>query len=210
MKLRADAQGCFRTACATCPYIFLQTGEFENGLLGPKNLRRGASWLHPELVDTLLSTLEETVAIVWLRGAAIRGVACFRSSNIIHTTANISLVAPHQRLITYNCTFAAGDCCSKSMTRNCSTSVAEHGIMAGFVDLGIGEGDAHTGLSKDPAMTANNAFIDFLSLMDASVVIRTGSSFSGTVVNIKGLKCENARSTAKARPRLVICLPIDC
>lgn len=96
------------------------------------------------------------------------------------------------------------------MTRNCSTSAAGHGIVAGFVDLGIGEGDAHTGLSRDPATTANNAFIDYLSLMDASMVIRTGSSFSGTIVTIKGLKCKKAKSTAKARPGLDICLPTEC
>ncbi len=100
--------------------------------------------------------------------------------------------------------------CSKSMTRNFSASLAEHGIMAGFVDLGIAESDAHTNFSKDPATTATNAFIDFLSLMDASIIVRTGSSFSGTVATIKRLKCEGVQPHVQGSPDLFICFPRVC
>jgi len=82
--------------------------------------------------------------------------------------------------------------------------------MAGYVDLGIAETDAHTSFSKDPATTASNAFLDFLFLMDAFIIVRTSSSFSGTVATIKGLECTNAKSQVKGIPNLSICFEKHC
>eukprot|EP00752_Nemacystus_decipiens_P012206 g10821.t1 len=80
---------------------------------------------------------------------------------------------------------------SKEMARNCSIDVTEWGGLPGFVDLGIAAEDSHTQFSKNPNTTAINAFIDYLYLMDADVIVRTGSSFSGTVANVKGMKCHH-------------------
>ena len=108
---------------------------------------------------------------------------------------------------------------SKGMTRNCSTSVVQQGKTAGFVDLGIAEGDSQTGFGKDPTTTAMNAFIHYFALMDASVIITTYyasvieatySSFSGTVAMLKGLKCQEAQTHVSGCPSLRICIPSGC
>lgn len=97
------------------------------------------------------------------------------------------------------------------MVRNCSVGAAEHSLLTGSVDLGVSESDAHTEFSKDPETAALNAFIDFLSLMDASILVRTGSSFSGMIVAIKGLKCHGALPGVDLPVRdLFVCLPTAC
>ncbi|CAN0267678.1 unnamed protein product, partial [Hapterophycus canaliculatus] len=73
---------------------------------------------------------------------------------------------------------------SKSMSRNCTSAAANSMVRAGTVDLGIADSDAHTTFSKDPKLSAVSAFIDYLFLMDAAMIVRTKSSFSGTVAKI--------------------------
>lgn len=93
-------------------------------------------------------------------------------------------------------TYANVLCCpaffSKEMTSNCSAYLAEQGFLPGFIDIGtIGE-EVHTAFSKDPEAAAAIAFTDFLHLMDADIIVRSASSFSGTVVAIKGMNCREA------------------
>lgn len=86
---------------------------------------------------------------------------------------------------------------------------ADDGVEASFVDLGLQASDMHTGHSSRANVAALNAFLDFLLLLDATVIVRTGSSFSGTVCVIKGLKC--IRSTiAGFSTAINICLPTNC
>ena len=75
------------------------------------------------------------------------------------------------------------------MARNCSKDIAEQGAFPGFVDVGVAEEDSHTAHSKNPNTTAINAFIDYLYLLDADIIVRTASSFSGTVARNRGRKC---------------------
>ena len=75
------------------------------------------------------------------------------------------------------------------MARNCSRDIAEQGAFPGFVDLGVTGEDSHTAFSKNPNTTAINAFIDYLYLLDADIIVRTASSFSGTVARIRVMKC---------------------
>ncbi|CAM9863306.1 unnamed protein product [Scytosiphon promiscuus] len=98
---------------------------------------------------------------------------------------------------------------SKSMARNCSIFAGDHDVEAGFVDLGIDARDSHTAFSKNPNTTVN-AFIDFLQLMDASVVIRTGSSFSGAITDMKGYRCVELDLGELPVKDLYMCLPPVC
>lgn len=98
--------------------------------------------------------------------------------------------------------------CSKSMARNCSAEAAKRDMRSGYVDLGVTDGDAHTSFSSDPKKTARNAFVDFLLLLDAAVVVRTGSSFSGMAAAIKGLTCSEAAVSAETPVSGVyVCVP---
>ncbi|CAN0174499.1 unnamed protein product, partial [Ectocarpus sp. 6 AP-2014] len=100
---------------------------------------------------------------------------------------------------------------SKSMARNCTALAAEHEIRAGFVDLGIDGLDAHTKFSKNPNATALNAFIDYLYLMDSSIMVETRSSFAFTVASIKGLKCSDVEHSPELPvKKMKVCLPTDC
>ncbi|CAM9133912.1 unnamed protein product [Scytosiphon promiscuus] len=98
---------------------------------------------------------------------------------------------------------------SKSMARNCSTMAGSYNIEARFVDLGIDARDSHTAFSKNPN-TAINAFIDFMWLMDASVVIRSSSSFSTAVTEMKRYHCTNLDISELPVKKLEICLPPGC
>lgn len=97
------------------------------------------------------------------------------------------------------------------MARNCSASAAEQGVLAGFLDLGITEDDSHTEFSKNPNITAINALLDFLYLMDADIVVRARSSFSGSVIAIKGMECHRALLGPSIPVNGVyFCLSADC
>ncbi|CAM9969505.1 unnamed protein product [Scytosiphon promiscuus] len=100
---------------------------------------------------------------------------------------------------------------SKSMSRNCTSDVADGELRAGFIDLGIADSDAHTNFSKDPELSAVSAFTDYLFLMDAAMIVRTRSSFSGTVAVIRNLKCPLAPAgEAQAINGLRMCMPRAC
>lgn len=97
---------------------------------------------------------------------------------------------------------------SIDMERNCSKNSAAEFNMA-FVDLGLADEDVHTTFSTHPE-AALNAFIDFLFLMDATFIVRPGSSFSGTVCLIKGLRCQESTRADLVGRHIHICLPPDC
>lgn len=94
------------------------------------------------------------------------------------------------------------------MERNCSSHSATDFDMA-FVDMGVADKDVHTSFSEHPA-AALNAFVDYLFLMDATFIVRSGSSFSGTVSSIKGLRCRESNSANLVGRRILICLPPVC
>lgn len=97
---------------------------------------------------------------------------------------------------------------SKSMARNCSAEAVQRGVQAAYVDLGVTENNAHTTFSSDPKRAAQNAFLDFLLLLDAAVVVRTASSFSGMAVAMKGLVCSVASMPAETPvDNVYVCVP---
>lgn len=100
---------------------------------------------------------------------------------------------------------------SKGMARNCSAGAEDHGFKAGFVDLGIAPDESHTTFSKNPD-TIVNAFIDFLYLMDASVIVSTGSSFSFAVAEIKGYRSHliASRDSIQIVSRMYVFVPRHC
>jgi len=92
------------------------------------------------------------------------------------------------------------------MAHNCSVEAELQQVETGFVDLGIGPSSAHTAFSKNPD-TFVNAFVDFLYLMDATVLIRTSSSFSGSVTDIKGYHCSAVNDGDLPVRKIYICQP---
>ena len=99
--------------------------------------------------------------------------------------------------------------CSKPMAKDCTVEASEHDIVMGHVDMGLDARDAHTAHSQN-LQTALGAFLDFFFLLDATVIIRTGSSFSGTVTSIKGLKCQRRVYETLPKRLMFLCLPSDC
>lgn len=94
------------------------------------------------------------------------------------------------------------------MARNCSAEAVQRDMQAGYVDFGVTEGNAHTSFSLDPKKTARSAFVDFLLLVDAEVVVRTSSSFSGMAADMKGLVCSVASVTVETSiSKLYVCVP---
>lgn len=127
-------------------------------------------------------------------------------------------VTPHETRIRRNatCTLASSTlhACphpSKGMARNCSAGADNHGYKAGFVDLGIASHESHTKFSKNPD-TVVNAFIDFLYLIDASVIVSTGSSFSFAVAEIKGYRPHliATRESMKIVDKMYVFVPRHC
>lgn len=96
------------------------------------------------------------------------------------------------------------------MAKDCTVEAARHGIVMGHVDMGLNPSDAHTAHSANPLQTALGAFLDFFFLLDATVIVRTGSSFSGTVVNIKGMQCEKKVYDSLPERAISLCLPAQC
>lgn len=97
------------------------------------------------------------------------------------------------------------------MTRNCSAVAGDEDVKAGFVDLGVAANESHTMFSTNPD-AAVNAFIDFLYMMDAAVVVSTGSSFSSAVAEIKGHRSHQvgARDSIKIVNSMFIFAPRQC
>lgn len=54
--------------------------------------------------------------------------------------------------------------------------------------MGLNADEAHIGFNDNPDSVVN-AFIDSMFLMGAKAIVRTGSSFSGTVASMRGLVC---------------------
>lgn len=95
------------------------------------------------------------------------------------------------------------------MQRNCTVFGSESGdLRVVYADIGLAAGDAHTQYTENPDQVALSAFLDFLFLMDASVIIGTRSSFSGTVASVKGLIC--SRVTAEPGAGIRVCIPRVC
>lgn len=92
---------------------------------------------------------------------------------------------------------------SKDLARECIAKMAVNGLHGGQIDLG---GDTHTEFSHDPNGSMN-AFLDLLTLIDATVIVRTGSSFSGVVVTIRDMSCKAVLDTALTPRMLAICTP---
>lgn len=89
------------------------------------------------------------------------------------------------------------------MGRNCSTQGSNREVV--LIDTGLEPGDVHTALSNHPEEAALTAFLDYLFIMDATFIVRTGSSFSGTAASIKQLPCN--RATALEDDFLWVCAP---
>ena len=96
------------------------------------------------------------------------------------------------------------------MAKDCTVQAAKHNIAVGHVDMGLNSTDAHTAYSHTPAKTAISTFLDFFFLLDSTVIVRTGSSFSGTVARIKGLRCQRQVYDSLPKRNIFICLPSDC
>lgn len=99
---------------------------------------------------------------------------------------------------------------SKSMADNCTAYVEEQSVTATYVDLGLAAKDMHTQFSDKREMAATNAFIDFLLLLDATIIVRTHSSFSRTVSAMKGLACHRMKQNDDISASLTFCVPADC
>lgn len=72
--------------------------------------------------------------------------------------------------------------------------------------MGLGPGDSHTYYSQHPH-AAINAFMDYVLLLDATVLVRSGSSFSGTVAKMKDMICQTALNVTLGHSRLYVCTP---
>ncbi|CAM9807343.1 unnamed protein product, partial [Choristocarpus tenellus] len=58
-----------------------------------------------------------------------------------------------------------------------------------FVELQLAPRDIHTAYSRNKSKAGVNAFLDFFFLMDSTLLLRCGSSFSGVIVIIKNNSC---------------------
>lgn len=95
------------------------------------------------------------------------------------------------------------------MQRNCTAFGAEHGdLQLVYTDVGLTPGDTHTMYSAHRDEAALSAFLDFLFLMDATVIVRTRSSFSGMVTAMKGLPCYPITDTPANG--IMVCVPRGC
>lgn len=98
------------------------------------------------------------------------------------------------------------------MKQNCSRYDAGERDVT-FIDIGLLPQDVHTGQTSKPTEAALSAFLDFLLLMDAKIIVRTKSSFSGTVCRIRSMDCvpiTGARVYERLGAELHICTPTSC
>ena len=79
------------------------------------------------------------------------------------------------------------------------------GFHGSQIDLGMADGDTHTEFSSHPDASLN-VFLDYVMLMDATVIVRTGSSFSGTVASIRGLPCKRVPDNVLTPRGLSVCM----
>ncbi|CAM9932989.1 unnamed protein product [Phaeothamnion confervicola] len=88
---------------------------------------------------------------------------------------------------------------SLNMKGNC-TAMLPTGKVSNitYVDLGLGENDGHTAYSADPEAAAINSFLDYFYMMDAPFIIRGGSSFSGSIVSLRGMRCSRVPDLGEA------------
>lgn len=92
------------------------------------------------------------------------------------------------------------------MALGCIDDLAKSNIQGVQVDMGLGLRDSHTKFSQNPN-AAMNAFIDYIFLLDASVLVNSGSSFSGTVAMMKGFTCFAASNIKLPGRTLHVCTP---
>lgn len=90
------------------------------------------------------------------------------------------------------------------MAGECITEMAVDGFHGGQIDMGA---ETHTSFSNDPNASMN-AFLDMMLLIDAAIM-RTGSSFSGMVVQIRSLRCKAVLDTVLTPRGLNVCAPPD-
>lgn len=91
------------------------------------------------------------------------------------------------------------------MARECIADMAVEGLQGGQINMGA---DTHTEFTDDPN-AAMNAFLDYMWLMDATAIVRTGSSFSGTIVNIRGMRCKPVKDSVLTPRRFMVCTSRD-
>lgn len=96
------------------------------------------------------------------------------------------------------------------MAKDCTVEAANHDVAVGHVDIGLNSTDAHTAYSQTPRKTALSTFLDFFFLLDSTVIVRTGSSFSGTVARMKGLHCKRKIYETLPERAIFLCLPSRC
>ncbi|CAM9717534.1 unnamed protein product [Ectocarpus sp. 4 AP-2014] len=94
---------------------------------------------------------------------------------------------------------------SKDLARECIAEMAVDGLHGGQIDMGS---RTHTEFSDDPNASMN-AFLDLMSLIDATAIVCTASSFSGMVGKIRGLSCKRVVDTVLSPRRLQICVSQD-
>lgn len=93
------------------------------------------------------------------------------------------------------------------MARLCIADLAAHDIMGDQVDMGLAKGDVHTETSQYRLQAAKNAFLDFVFLVHATVMIRTTSTFSGSASRIGGLRCTHLSGNHLSLSGLSVCVP---
>ena len=73
--------------------------------------------------------------------------------------------------------------------------------------MGLTADKAHTSHNRTNLDSIINAFLDYMFLMDAKAIFRTGSSFSGTVISNRGLTCSPVPKSPLSARRLSMCWP---
>lgn len=95
---------------------------------------------------------------------------------------------------------------SKNVARSCIKDLAESGVTGRQVDMGLGPEEAHIEFSLNPNATIN-AFLDYMFLLDATAIIYSGSSFSGTITMMRGLTCLPSPNSDLLPHQLYVCTP---
>lgn len=83
--------------------------------------------------------------------------------------------------------------------------MAVHGLHGGQIDR---DGKIHTQTTGDLKASVVT-FLEFMSFIDATAIVRTGLSFFGIVVTIRGMACEKVLDKVLTPRFLAICTPRD-